>query len=178
MVNQALKAGRGRIIDPQPRYGRRLGWYALVRILEPEVIVETGTDKGLGTMVLAAAAMRNGRGRVISIDINPGAGALVGGPWADLIHIELGSSIVKLKNMSDVDLFIHDSDHAYAYEFAEYEAVNLALRPSSVVLSDNAHASSALLDWSAKEGRTFHFFQENPVGPQSLGCGIGVSIAV
>jgi hypothetical protein len=35
--------------DRVPRYGRRLGWYALVRLLKPKVVVETGVDKGLGS---------------------------------------------------------------------------------------------------------------------------------
>ena len=41
--------------DVEPRYGRRIGWYALVRATKPKVIVETGVDRGLGTAVLAPA---------------------------------------------------------------------------------------------------------------------------
>ena len=37
--------------DVEPRYGRRAGWYALVRATKPKVIVETGVDRGLGTAV-------------------------------------------------------------------------------------------------------------------------------
>ena len=47
--------------DAEPRYGRRLGWYALVRATKPRVVVETGVDRGLGTAVIAAALMRNSR---------------------------------------------------------------------------------------------------------------------
>src|SRR5260221_5913084 len=32
--------------DVEPRYGRRLGWYALVRATKPHVILETGVDRG------------------------------------------------------------------------------------------------------------------------------------
>ena len=39
-------------------YGRRLGWYALVRALKPRTVVETGADKGLGSCVLAALRLR------------------------------------------------------------------------------------------------------------------------
>src|SRR6185503_16566693 len=41
--------------DIEPRYGRRLGWYALMRATKPRVVVETGVDRGLGTAVIAAA---------------------------------------------------------------------------------------------------------------------------
>jgi hypothetical protein len=45
--------------DTEPRYGRRLGWYALIRATKPSVVVETGVDRGLGTAVIAAALKRN-----------------------------------------------------------------------------------------------------------------------
>ncbi len=38
-----------RVADPEPAFGRRSGWYALVRALQPQHVVETGTDKGLGS---------------------------------------------------------------------------------------------------------------------------------
>lgn len=66
--------------DPVPRYGRRLGWYALVRATKPRVVVETGVDKGLGTCVLATALMRNQaegfEGRLYATDIDHRAGYL------------------------------------------------------------------------------------------------------
>ena len=47
------------IADLNVGYGRRIGWYALVRALKPRVVVETGVDTGLGSCVLAAALLRN-----------------------------------------------------------------------------------------------------------------------
>lgn len=44
----------GFVTDSTPRYGRRLAWYALTRILKPKVVIETGVDKGLGSLILAA----------------------------------------------------------------------------------------------------------------------------
>lgn len=35
------------------RYGRRVGWYVLLRILKPRIVVESGVDRGIGTCVLA-----------------------------------------------------------------------------------------------------------------------------
>ena len=42
-------------------YGRRLGWYALVRALKPQTVVETGVDKGLGSCVLSCVAAQSSR---------------------------------------------------------------------------------------------------------------------
>src|SRR5581483_8264505 len=35
-----------------PPFGKRLAWYALVRLLEAELVIETGVDDGLGALVL------------------------------------------------------------------------------------------------------------------------------
>ena len=65
----------GRTADTEACYGRRIGWYALVRLMKPGVVVESGVDKGLGTCVLAAAVLRNREqgapGTVYAIDISP-----------------------------------------------------------------------------------------------------------
>src|SRR3712207_1159720 len=48
----ATSARRG-LADREVRYGRRIGWYAIVRCRKPAHVVETGVDKGLGSCVLA-----------------------------------------------------------------------------------------------------------------------------
>ncbi len=54
----AASARRG-LADRRVRYARRIGWYAIVRARRPAHVVETGVDKGLGTVVLASALLRN-----------------------------------------------------------------------------------------------------------------------
>lgn len=43
--------------------------YGLVRLLKPDLIVETGCFLGFGTYALGRGALDNGRGRVVSCDI-------------------------------------------------------------------------------------------------------------
>lgn len=74
---------RRRICATEPHWARRLGWYSLVRAAQPDHVVETGTHLGLGSCAIAAALLRNGRGRLTTIDIDPNAGYLIGEPWAD-----------------------------------------------------------------------------------------------
>ena len=47
------------IADEEVRFGRRVGWYALTRVLKPKIVIETGVDKGLGACLLTAALKRN-----------------------------------------------------------------------------------------------------------------------
>jgi len=46
------------VSDKNVAYGRRLGWYALLRIKKSRNVVETGIDKGFGSCVIAAALIK------------------------------------------------------------------------------------------------------------------------
>ena len=116
-----------RICATEPHWARRFGWYALVRAAEPEHVVETGTHLGLGSCVIAAALLRNGHGRLTTIDIDPDAGHLIAEPWASVIDRRIGSSVEELAAMRDVGMFLHDSLHTYDYETRELAAVEAEL---------------------------------------------------
>ena len=168
---------RRRICATEPHWARRLGWYALVRAAQPDRVVETGTHLGLGSCVIAAALLRNGHGRLTTIDIDPEAGYLIGEPWASVIDRRVGSSIDMLADLRDVDVFLHDSLHTYDYETKELTAVEPNLRPDAIILSDNAHESSALSDWAERTGRHYLFFKEQPLHHWWPGDGIGAAWA-
>jgi predicted O-methyltransferase YrrM len=165
-----------RLADMNVHYGRRIGWYALVRAFKPQHVVETGTDKGLGAVVFAAALLRNGSGRLTTIDVNPNAGYLVAGRYATVIDRRIGDSLSILAGLDSVDLFLHDSDHTAAYEAAELAAVTPHLTDRAVVLSDNAQYTNELATWSETHGRRFLFFDEEPADHWYPGDGIGVSL--
>jgi hypothetical protein len=169
-------SARRRIADPEVRYGRRAGWYALTRILRPALVIETGTDKGLGSCVFAAALLRNGSGRLITIDINPDSGYLISGDYAAVVDRVIGDSRLVLQSVDEpVGLFLHDSLHTLEHETAELDAVLPMLTDRSMVLSDNAHGSDALLSFAQRTGRSFLFFQEVPEGHWYPGDGIGAA---
>jgi len=165
--------------DPEPRYGRRLGWYALVRLLKPRIVVETGVDKGLGACVLAAALARNTveghPGEYIGIDLNPAAGSLFGGPYERFGRILYGDSLERLREIKSIDFFVHDSDHSAEHEACEYELIEQQLSEGAVVLSDNAHVTDRLLEFSMRTKRRYLFFQERPYDHWYPGGGIGVA---
>lgn len=176
VLRATARSDRRRLADPEVRFGRRAGWYALTRALQPEHIVETGTDKGLGACTFAAALLRNGHGRLTTMDINPDSGYLIGGQYAEVTDHVLGNSVDLLKSdPAPVDLFIHDSWHTFEHESAEFEAVAPRLSADAVVLSDNAHDSDALSRWAEGTGRSFLYFREVPEHHWLPGEGIGAA---
>lgn len=68
-------------VKTRPPLGRRYAWYVLARALKPELVVESGTQDGLGALALLRALDRNaadGRpGRLLSIDLLSTAGWMV-----------------------------------------------------------------------------------------------------
>ena len=166
--------------DVEPRYGRRLGWYALVRATKPKVIVETGVDRGLGTAVIAAALMRNAKegypGMVYATDILPTCGHLFAEPYKSFGKILLGDSVELLKKFPDqVDIFLHDSDHRPEYEWAEFIAIEPRLRADSIVMSDNSQQTSKMFEFAERIGKSFLYFQDQPKNHWWPGDGIGAA---
>lgn len=176
-LRRVLTTHDGRLsgVDADVRYARRVGWYAIVRATRPRLVVETGVDKGLGSMVLAAAVRRNGEGRVIVVDIDPNAGRLIRPPYADVIDLRISDSLAVIPTLADVDLFIHDSDHSAEHEARELVAIEDRLAPGALVLSDNAHATDELARFAERTGRRFLFFDERPAGHWYTGAGIGAA---
>lgn len=166
--------------DVEPRYGRRLGWYALVRATKPRVIVETGVDRGLGTAVIAAALMRNAKegypGLVHATDIVPTCGHLFAEPYKSYGRILLGDSVELLKKFPEpVDIFLHDSDHRPEYEWAEFLAIEPRLHPTSIVMSDNSQQTSKMFEFAERLGKSFLYFQDQPKDHWWPGDGIGAA---
>ncbi len=176
-INDQLRQHRrGNEIDSEAYFGRRIGWYAIVRAMQPNLIVETGTEKGLGSLVLAEAILKNGKGKLITIDMEPSSGLLIGGKYSGVISQVIGDSIQALSQIDQVDMFIHDSDHSSEHEAREFGVITPRLTVSGIVLSDNSHATNELSKWSLDNSRKFFYFAEEPLNHWYPGAGIGVSV--
>jgi len=165
--------------DKEVLFGRRIGWYAFARALKPKIIMETGVDKGIGSCLLTAALKRNEedghKGKYYGTDINPNAGYLLSGNYADYGKIIYGDSIESLTEFDEpIDLFINDSDHSADYEAKEYDIIANKLSKKAIVLGDNSHCTDKLLNFSLKTNRNFIFFQEKPFNHWYPGAGIGI----
>jgi hypothetical protein len=167
---------------PAPLYGRRLGWYALVRLRRPRLIVETGIHDGLGSSLLLRALQRNesegAPGKLPSVDVDPAAGWLVEDSLRERwepVHESTFTALPRLLEGREVGMVIHDSDHTYDCELFEFTQAVDHRAPQITLVSDNAHATSALRDVCADKGVEYHFFRERPRSHFYPGGGIGLA---
>lgn len=162
--------------NDEPRFGRRLGWYALARALRPHIVVETGVHDGLGSALLLSALGKNAAGELIAFDIAAESGWLVPSSLRGRYELVLGDVRETLPRRLDgvrVDLFVHDSLHTYEHERFELEIV-LAGGGQPVLVSDNAHATTALEDVCREHGLRYGLFRERPRRHFYPGAGLGL----
>ena len=180
VVGEGLRqSSRSATTDPVVRYGRRLGWYAFVRALRPEFVVETGTNRGLGSAVIAAALLKNGRGTLATCDIDDRGGELIRPPYDAVVEHSVMDSLEFLAELGSggkqVDLFLTDTGLTSDRERAELAAVTPLLAPGAVVLATKAYMWAELPRWAEQQGRGFLHFSEKPQDHWYPGVGIGVS---
>lgn len=153
------------IVNPRVTFGRRVGWYALIRATKPRYVVETGIDKGLSSCLLSLALLLNTQegkpGKYIGIDINKEAGFLYQRPFTEAGDLIFADSIETLKKLDNpVDIIILDSDHTEGYERKEYEACERTISQNGVIISDTARYDDALFKYARETNRVFHYAPE------------------
>lgn len=186
---RALIAEADADVDLQQRlrgralFGRRLGWYAALRWSKPALAVETGTADGLGTALLARAIERNreegAQGRLLSFDVVPSAGRLLDdhlGQFATVIVDDALEALPRALGGARIGCFVHDSLHTYEHEHAELDLAVAHADDRIVLISDNAHATTALADVAAEHGATYAAFRERPVRHLYPGAALGIAV--
>jgi predicted O-methyltransferase YrrM len=180
LVRRAARERDAQTTDVDCRFGRRLAWYAVVRQCRPRLVVETGVDKGLGSVLLCSALKRNAEegypGEYVGTDINPRAGALFQAPYTQYGKIAYGDSIETLKKLEKpIDVFINDSDHSSDYEYREYQVIAENLSPQSIIIGDNCSVTDKLMQFSRETDRHFLYFMDEPDHHWFPGTGVGFS---
>jgi hypothetical protein len=161
---------RGRISSKRrPDYGHRLAWYAFVRELKPSLVVETGIQDGLSSIVLLRALERNGEegspGRLKSFDIMPGSGWLVSDRYRASWELTIGSTYDTLEGAlegEEVGVMIHDSENTYESELFEF-GVALRHAADQLLLMTNRAPVGGLRDFAAENGLRYVEFAEEPL---------------
>jgi predicted O-methyltransferase YrrM len=133
--------------------------YALLRRRRPELVVETGVANGHSSTFLLEALRRNGKGRLTSFDVEPGAGELVPAELRDRwdLHIlparrpgpEFGRV---MRALGPFELFLHDSDHSYGWMELEFRTAWEKISPGGILAADDIDWSYAFIDFSRRIG--------------------------
>lgn len=165
-INERLIEKRGTVLGGNAITGA--GFYMLVRVARPSVMVETGVFDGINTANFLLAMRENRHGRLISIDL-PAVGEIVdstrGMPtgrlppdcapgWVipdelrDRHELLLGDSRELLPKVLEregtIDAFLHDSLHTYDHMLFEYETAWPRIREGGLFMSDD------ILAWGAR----------------------------
>jgi predicted O-methyltransferase YrrM len=124
--------------------------YAVVRALQPSWVVETGVASGVSSAYLLLALQRNGRGILHSIDCNDQAylppnqtvGWIVPDALRSRWHLHLGDASQLLpgllRELGEIDVFIHDSLHTYEHMNFEFRLAYPHIRSGGLLLADDA----------------------------------------
>jgi predicted O-methyltransferase YrrM len=160
------------LISENPNPGLSIRWsasselaattYAVIKLLKPEIVVETGVGAGVSSWTILQAMKENGVGRLISIDLPtpnteliPQVGYLV--PKEIRYRWDLRVGPAKkllpqvLAEIGSTDIFLHDSRHSYSNQLEEYVTAWPAIKDGGMLLSDDLN-NDALYDASRDWG--------------------------
>ena len=142
-------------------------YYALVRLLQPRLVVETGVNNGFSTRFLLLAMERNGCGMLHSIDmptpqedvrqLGKETGWLVPDRLRARWQLHLGDARkllpTLLQELGTLDIFIHDSLHTYDHMLFEYRTAWPHVRAGGILLSDDTDFNTAFPEFAATINR-------------------------
>jgi len=135
---------------------------AMVLLLKPTVVVETGSANGASAAAICFALERNQVGHLWSYDIESDVGQLVPDNLQRRVAFvkvtgagkDLRNELEKLDLDSGISIFLHDSDHSYIGQKSDYTiAQKLGF---SYILSDDVDASLAFCDFAGENGMVFY----------------------
>ncbi len=141
--------------------------YCTVRVLQPEVMIETGVAHGSSTWIILNAMHKNKKGQLYSIDLpnndtnaaynfgtkQPETGwrvpSSLRGRWE--LHLGFAQEILPalLDKLKLIDFFFHDSDHSYGHMMYEFNTIYPYLKNGGVILSDDVHKNEAFNQFTA-----------------------------
>jgi predicted O-methyltransferase YrrM len=121
--------------------------YAFVMETKPKCVVETGVANGLTTNLIMAALDTYG-GELHSFDINPECQSVYNGRGKWNFHLLSRNYKKQVKevvsSISNIDLWIHDSDHSHSWQSFEYSIAASKLKASQgILVSDDIDCSTA-----------------------------------
>jgi predicted O-methyltransferase YrrM len=150
--------------------------YLACRLIEPDVIVETGVAYGVSSAFILKALEENGRGTLYSVDLPPvrreadrswgvAVPAELRGRWR--LHRGTSARILPrlLREIPKVDLFVHDSLHTYRNMHREFDIIWPHLRPEALLLADDVERNRAFGELRQKNPALWRVVKDSEVSP-------------
>lgn len=150
--------------------------YLMCRLLEPEVVVETGVAYGVSSAFILKALEQNGRGTLHSIDLPPPGlqseefrGIAVPGSLRErwTLHEGAGKRVLPglLEGLGTLDLFLHDSLHTHRNMLREFGLVWPYLEPGGVTLADDVERNGAFGELKARKPTLWRVVRDRETHP-------------
>jgi len=133
--------------------------YWICKISKPDIVMETGVNKGFSTALILKALAENRHGTLFSIDIPPPSfaslglepGVVVPNELKDRWELLIGKSQeilpALLSRVKEIDIFIHDSEHTYENMMFEWRTVWPHITPGGLLISDDVDNNQAFADF-------------------------------
>jgi predicted O-methyltransferase YrrM len=150
--------------------------YLACRLIEPEVVVETGVAYGVSSAFILKALKVNGRGTLHSVDLPP-VRRQADMSWGVAVPDELrgrwrpyrGTSARVLprllQEVGTVDLFVHDSLHTYRNMCCEFDIVWPRLRNGGLLLADDVERNRAFGELQRERPALWRVVEDREVSP-------------
>jgi predicted O-methyltransferase YrrM len=134
--------------------------YAICRHQKPDVVIETGVSSGVSSSYLLCALEQNKHGQLYSIDIpwwqDYPSGWRIPDHLRHRWHLIQGKSsetlLPLLEKATEIDIFLHDSDHTYQNMLWEFQTAWKYLKPGGILLSHNIDTNDAFPDFCQSYG--------------------------
>jgi predicted O-methyltransferase YrrM len=137
--------------------------YCCIRVTKPETVIETGVAHGYSSWIILNALKKNNKGVLYSIDLpnhdtnidynfkdQPTTGWMVPDILKDRWKLNLGDAKILLptilKEIGELSIFFHDSDHSYEHMKYEFETSHPYLINGGLLLSDDVHKNAAFAE--------------------------------
>jgi len=131
-------------------------FYMITLYNKPKIILETGVANGTSSFFFLSALKKNGFGKLISVDIKNDVGVVVPDElksnWDLKIFENDAKNLFKslVASIPEIDIFLHDSDHTYNWQYFEYNAVLNKVKENGLFISDDVDNSYAFIDFYKK----------------------------
>lgn len=131
---------------------------ALVWLLNPRLVVETGTANGASALAISAAMHARKNGKLLSLDIADCEASLVPAhlrSYVSFIRVDgstenLRKVINAEKSDGGVSIFLHDADHSYLGQKSDYQIAREL--KFDLIISDDVDTSLAFIDFAGTSG--------------------------